>query len=126
MSHLKAQKIQEPKQSQSAAKLKTQEESMETLIRGINALVAHAENSDLGTAARILYAAREELVHWAVTMNFHETAQDRFINQRLYDNRRTTVEALVIHAIKKSGMCNEMLERLGLLDPKPLTLNARK
>ena len=55
------------------------------LIHGLNDLIAKANRLRMGTAAKILYFAKEELVHWAVEMNFHETAKDRFINYHLYN-----------------------------------------
>lgn len=53
------------------------------LIQGLSLLMAHARRQDLGNAARILATAKEDLIYWAVDMNFHETAKDRFLNQQL-------------------------------------------
>jgi len=54
------------------------------LIKGINMLIMQANASEMSTASRILCNAREELVHWAVDMNFHETVAEQFINEQLY------------------------------------------
>lgn len=56
------------------------------IINGVNSLISMAQTTNMGTAAKILYIAKEELVHWAVSMNFHETDTDRFINSHLYNN----------------------------------------
>lgn len=54
------------------------------LIAGLNYLVAQSQEANLGTAARILCTAKEDMVHWAVDMNFHESARERFINNQLF------------------------------------------
>ncbi len=54
------------------------------LIQGLNLLAAHARQQGLGNAARILATAKEDLVYWAVDLNFAESPKDRFINQHLY------------------------------------------
>lgn len=73
---------------------KTREESDDTaqskeertlcIIREINSLIALASREGLGSVARMLYAAKEDIVYWAVDMNFHETTKDKFINTHLY------------------------------------------
>ena len=55
------------------------------LIHGLTLLIDKANRLGMGTAAKILHFAKEELVHWAVEMNFHETAADRFVNFHLYN-----------------------------------------
>lgn len=65
---------------------KERDEALAALIKGVNMLIAQANGARLGTAVQILHGAKEELVHWAVNMNFHETARDRFIQQHLYDS----------------------------------------
>ena len=68
-----------------------------SLIAGMNYLCSQAQLSGLGTAARILSTAKEDLVHWAVDMNFHESARDRFINSQLYGPLGSGVPALMEH-----------------------------
>ena len=71
------------KQRSSAAPYAQQDrdETIAQLIAGINYLVTQSQAANLGTAARILSTAKEDMVHWAVDMNFHESARERFINQ---------------------------------------------
>ena len=82
---------------------KQQMETVDELLRGLDALAARAEAADMGMAARIFYTAKEELVHWAVTMHFHESAQDRFINRRLYDSH-ASAEAIILRILKEAGL----------------------
>ncbi len=63
----------------------TMDDAMCSMITGINVLIAQAVAHEMGTAARILCAAKEEMVHWAVSMNYHETASERFINRHTQD-----------------------------------------
>ncbi len=60
------------------------DEAMAKLIAGLNYLVAQSQAANLGTAARILSVAKEDMVHWAVDMNFHESARECFINNQLF------------------------------------------
>jgi hypothetical protein len=94
--------------------LKHKQKVIDSLLQGLDALVAQAESADMGTAARIFYTAREDLVHWAVTMHFHESAQDRFINRRLYDNRLSSVEAFITRAIQNADARSDVFGVLGL------------
>lgn len=55
-------------------------------IQGIDLFIAQASSLGLGTMARILRNAKEELVYWATELNLHETSADKFINQLLYTN----------------------------------------
>lgn len=57
-----------------------------TVIRGLNLFIAQATSAGCGTVARILHGAKEEIVFWAVNMGFHETLEEKFINQHLYNN----------------------------------------
>lgn len=57
-----------------------------SLVDGINTLIRQARDNDLGHAARLLTTAKEDMVFWAVSMNFHETPEERFINKHLYGN----------------------------------------
>ena len=56
------------------------------IIRGLDILKAQATSANLGSAARILHEAKKDLVYWAVEKGFHETAEEKFINQHLYNN----------------------------------------
>ncbi len=60
------------------------QDKIDFLLRGLDQLAAQAVDADMAMAARIFYTAKEELVPWAVTMHFHESAEDRFINRKLY------------------------------------------
>jgi len=62
------------------------EEAMIKIISAINLLILQSNASGLGTAARILHTAKEDLAYWVVSMNFYEAKQDKFINQCVYDN----------------------------------------
>lgn len=55
-------------------------------IQRLDLSIAQANALKLDTMARILHTAKEELVFWAVEMNFHETKADKFINRLLYAN----------------------------------------
>ncbi|MES2984710.1 MAG: hypothetical protein V4735_05950 [Pseudomonadota bacterium] len=70
------------------------DDAIAPLIRGLGLLMAHAQTSGLGTAARILSTAREDMVHWAVDMNFHESAKDQFINHHLFGPADDAAELL--------------------------------
>ncbi len=70
-----------------AAKDKQRMEAFDSLLQGLDQLVDQAQASDMPMAARIFFTAKEDLVHWAVTMHFHESAEDRFINSKLYTVR---------------------------------------
>ena len=65
------------------------------LIAGLNYLVAQSQAANLGTAARILCTAKEDMVHWAVDMNFHESARERFINGQLFGPLNSHASGLV-------------------------------
>lgn len=90
---------------------RTREENDEdilALIKGINDLISQANIADMGMATRILCHAREELVHWAVEMNFHETAEDRFINSQLYCENVT--QAMMLDSfVRAIEQASEML-----------------
>lgn len=55
-------------------------------IRGLDILTAKANGAGIGTIARILHNAKEDLVYWAVELDFHETAKEKFINYIMYNN----------------------------------------
>jgi hypothetical protein len=74
------------------ARLKHRKQVLADFIYGIDALILMAEREDMGMAARILFTAKEELVHWAVTMRFHESAEERFINRQLYSPRLSALD----------------------------------
>jgi len=99
---------------------KTDEEYMDevlvTLTSGLNMLIAQASAARMGMAARILYSAKEDLVHWAVDMNFHETAQDHFVNRHLYDNGQSTLGEFLarINTLQDESMKSEIIRILGL------------
>lgn len=61
-------------------------EAITAMVHGLDLFIAQANSADLGTAARILHQAKEDIVLWAVTMGFHETAEDKYINRHLYNN----------------------------------------
>ncbi len=89
---------------------------MVSIINGLNVLIAQASGADMGTASRILYTAKEELVHWAVDMNFHESCKDRFINQHLYDSGLLAIGDFLsrIAEMKDDRMKSEIIRILGL------------
>jgi hypothetical protein len=62
----------------------SKEERTLCIIREINSLIALASREGLGSIARMLYTAKEDIVYWAVDINFHETTKDQFINTLLY------------------------------------------
>ena len=95
---------------------KQKDDMMISIINALNILIAQASSTDMGTAARILYNAKEELVHWAVDMNFHESCKDRFINQHLYDSGLHAVGEFIsrIGEMKDDNMKNELIRMLGL------------
>jgi hypothetical protein len=97
-----------------------QQAAIHGLINGLNTLGIQAEAASMGTAARILFTAKEELVYWAVTMNFHETAQDRFINQNLYNLRLATVGTFIerVRMIKSTQTRSEIMGLLGMTVPE--------
>lgn len=57
-----------------------------SVIETLDLLIAKAGSVEAGTVARILHTAKEDLVYWAVDMNFDETLQEKFINRALYNN----------------------------------------
>ncbi len=71
--------------------------SIAALIAGLNYLTMQAQMANLGTAARILCTAKEDMVHWAVDMNFHESARDQFINSQLCGPFGNGVNDLIAH-----------------------------
>lgn len=84
-------KLSNKKPSRSAAKYDSLKEkyiddTFISAIRGLDLFIAQASSARLGTMAEILHTAKEELIYWAVKMNFHETAMDKFINGILYGN----------------------------------------
>ena len=84
-------KKSDKKLSRSAAKYDSLQEkyiddTVISAIRGLDLFIAQASSARLGTMAEILHTAKEELIFWAVKMNFHETARDKFINGLLYGN----------------------------------------
>ena len=81
--------------SPAPAGLNDRDAAIARLIAGLNYLVAQSQAADLGTAARILCTAKEDLVHWAVDMNFHESARERFINGQLFGPLGSGVSGLV-------------------------------
>lgn len=76
-----------------------------SIIRGISLLIAHARRSELGKATQVLSHAKEDLVYWAVDQNFHETADDRFINRH-------------VHGVN-AEIGNELLHCIANLDASP-------
>ncbi len=129
MNHVKARKPHDKNdRPPHTSKQRQREEAIDILISGLDALAVQAEEANLGTAARIFFTAKEELVHWAVNMNFHESAQDRFINQRLYGDRLFKIETFInrVRAIKDSGTRAEVLGLLGMPMPKTPSPQDRK
>ena len=45
----------------------------------------------------MLYTAKEDMVHWAVDMNFHESARDQFVNAHLYGPMSPQNAAMLAH-----------------------------
>ncbi len=91
-------------------------ETVADLIIGLDALIEQARESDLSMAARIFTTAKEEMIHWAVTMNFHETVQDRFINQQLCQSRFAVIGDLIarMRTIKDPATRQEVMNVFGL------------
>lgn len=81
----------------------------DTVIGAIQALdlfIAQATSMGMGTMARILNNAKEDLVFWAVDMNFHETKIDKFTNQLLYSNSLFVASDL-IDKLSTNAQCSE-------------------
>lgn len=57
-----------------------------TIIQGLDMYIGGASSAGAGTVARILATAKEDLIYWAVSMDFHETNQEAFINRLLHNN----------------------------------------
>lgn len=95
------------------------DEVIASIISTVNMLIAQASGADMGMAARILYFAKEELVHWAVDMDFHETSKDRFINRQLYENGLLALGELLARAgtVKDEKLQGEIVRMLGLARP---------
>lgn len=55
-------------------------------IQALDFFIAQASSASLGKMARILYSAKEELVLWAVDVEFKESARERFVDRLLYNN----------------------------------------
>lgn len=60
------------------------DQATSALINGLNALIHQASVAQLGPATRILHQAKEELVHWAVEMDYHESPKEKYINYHMY------------------------------------------
>lgn len=60
------------------------EKQLLAIIRKINKLITQANSDNMGTAARILCNAREELVYWAIDIHCNETATEQFVNKHLH------------------------------------------
>lgn len=89
----------EVKKSTSLSKNGSQDKALEemridkvvtTIIRGLDLFIAQSNGAGVGTVARILHNAKEDLVYWAINMNFHETAQEKFYNRLMYSNAAFT------------------------------------
>lgn len=95
-----------------------------SIISGVNLLIAQASGADLGTAARILYMAKEELVHWTVDMNFHETSKEQYINRHLYESGLLALGEFLarVSAIKDEKLKSEIVRMLGLSLMTPPTV----
>ncbi len=70
------------------------DDAMVSLIYGLNFLINKANSSGMYGAARTLQNAKEDLVYWAVQMNFHETPEEKFINKYLYNYSEQNTEEL--------------------------------
>jgi hypothetical protein len=91
------------------------DDAIAAVIAGLNVLIAQASGADMGMAARILYNAKEELVHWAVDMDFHETAKERFINHHLYETGHGALGDVLarVSALQDEQLKNELIRMLG-------------
>lgn len=56
-----------------------------SIINGLNFLISKANNMGIYAVSRTLNAAKEDLVYWAVQMNYHETLEEKFVNRYLYE-----------------------------------------
>lgn len=56
------------------------------VISMLNNYIREAHSTQCGPVARILHNAKEELIFWAVQMEFHETPAEKFINRHLYQS----------------------------------------
>lgn len=63
---------------------KKKDDAVVKIICGLSYLISMANSMELGSAARILSSAKEDVAFWAVKMNFHETIEEKFLNQALY------------------------------------------
>jgi hypothetical protein len=87
--------------------MQRKDDQVTAIIHNLDLLIAHAGGAGLGTAARILSDAKEELVHWAVTLDFHESPQDAFVNRHLCDSGLVVLGAFLT---RLEGMANPALK----------------
>ena len=54
------------------------------VIYQLNNLLKEASDMQCGMIAKVLHSAKEELVYWAVDMDFYESDENIFVNRHLY------------------------------------------
>ncbi len=112
----KASVVKKPKPVSTAKTVEAyKDELMVSFISTLNILISQASAAQMGTAARILYTAKEEMVHWAVDMNFHESAKDQFINRHLYESGLLALGDFMarVSDLKDDKMKSEIIRLLG-------------
>lgn len=66
---------------------KSQDVTVDELIDGLNSLARRAAQSNMDTASRIFYTAKEELVYWAAALEVQDVtnvnARDYFVNHHM-------------------------------------------
>lgn len=94
---------------------KRKDDAMASIISGLNVLIAQASGADMGMASRILYTAKEELVHWAVDMNFYECSKDRYVNRHLYESGLHAIGEFIarLSEVKDDHFKGEVIRMLG-------------
>lgn len=101
----------------SAKKGQSKDDTAMSLIRGLDFLITKANTARLATAAGILHRAKEELIYWAVDFDFHESKQDTFIYNNLYNTAGFQIADFIAHyaAIQDSKTRRDFLKGLEAL-----------
>lgn len=73
------------------------DEIVVSAIQGLNFFIAQANNAQLGTMARILHTAKEDLVFWATDMEFYESRKEKLLNMLLYNNSLFAAPDLIVN-----------------------------
>ncbi|NDF11800.1 MAG: hypothetical protein EB060_03160 [Proteobacteria bacterium] len=91
---------------------KNQDDAMVYAIRCLNLLIARSNHEGLEKMKEILNDAKEELLYWAVEMDFYQDPKSKFINHYLFDNGLFAVADFVsrFSAIKDKNVRKELLD----------------